>query len=90
MTYLPFFIMGRVLYLHHYYPALVFAIMNIGFIFDHLFYNHRRSTQFAIVALVVSIYAATFIYFSPICYGILGPAREVLKGRRWLRSWNMY
>src|SRR5271155_3166868 len=46
LHYVPFFIMGRyfpyqsspnvsVLYVHHYLPALYFAIMVEGFVFDH-------------------------------------------------------
>lgn len=33
-NYLPFFLMGRVTYLHHYYPALVMAILNVGVVLE--------------------------------------------------------
>ena len=35
--YLPFYTMGRVLYFHHYFPALLFSSMLSGVILDYLF-----------------------------------------------------
>ncbi|CAG8593147.1 5624_t:CDS:2, partial [Funneliformis mosseae] len=36
LHYLPFWIMGRVTYLHHYFPALYFSILMAAFVTDHL------------------------------------------------------
>ncbi|CAI2176276.1 8797_t:CDS:10, partial [Funneliformis geosporum] len=36
LHYLPFWIMGRVTYLHHYFPALYFSILMAAFMTDHL------------------------------------------------------
>ncbi|KAI3406661.2 PMT6 [Candida oxycetoniae] len=38
---LPFILMGRVKYLHHYVPALYFAILLSGFVFDKLLTNRK-------------------------------------------------
>ncbi len=35
-SYLPFVLLGRVLYLHHYYPALIFSTLNTGILYDLL------------------------------------------------------
>ena len=36
LHYIPFWTMGRVLYVHHYYPALLFSSMLTGVLIDHL------------------------------------------------------
>ena len=36
LHYVPFWCMGRVLYVHHYYPALLFSSMLTGVLMDHL------------------------------------------------------
>lgn len=88
LTYIPFFIMGRVLYVHHYYPALIFSTLNVGLIFDH-FLGRRPVIQQRIVALAMAaVVLGVFIYFAPMCYGIEGPGKA-FRGRRWLKSWNL-
>ena len=88
LTYLPFFVMGRVLYLHHYYPALIFAVLATGFLFDHLTSKRSERTQRIVGIGCMLLVLATFIYFSPMCYGITGPGKA-FRGRRWLKSWNL-
>ncbi|KAG9069107.1 Protein O-mannosyltransferase 2 [Linnemannia hyalina] len=39
LHYLPSFIMGRVMYLHHYFPALYFTILLHAFLIDHLLHR---------------------------------------------------
>ena len=36
LHYIPFWTMGRVLYVHHYYPALLFSSMLTGVLIDYL------------------------------------------------------
>jgi dolichyl-phosphate-mannose-protein mannosyltransferase len=36
LHYIPFWTMGRVLYVHHYYPALLFSSMLTGVLMDYL------------------------------------------------------
>lgn len=88
LTYLPFFVMGRVLYVHHYYPALIFSTLNVGLLFDHLLARHSRRIQWTAVIVASIIVFGVFIYFSPMCYGIEGPGKA-FRGRRWLKSWNL-
>ena len=42
LHYLPFVAMARVTYVHHYYPALYFAILNLGFLTDWLLRNKNK------------------------------------------------
>ncbi|KAJ1679428.1 Dolichyl-phosphate-mannose--protein mannosyltransferase 4 [Spiromyces aspiralis] len=46
--YLPFFFMGRSLFLHHYFPALAFAYMAVGVVLQCLFVeDYRRFALFS-------------------------------------------
>lgn len=55
----PFFIMGRVTYLHHYLPCLIFAVLNLGFMLDHFILSNKyfkertRAIAFAICATAI-------------------------------------
>ncbi|CAJ2503612.1 Uu.00g110060.m01.CDS01 [Anthostomella pinea] len=76
LHYFPFFIMGRQLFLHHYFPALVFAIMAFCQVFDFL------TARFAIPGVrenpiinkagaitLLALSAVAFALFSPLAYG---------------------
>lgn len=39
LHYLPFLMMGRVTYIHHYLPTLYFAVMMLAHLFDHFIFN---------------------------------------------------
>ncbi|KAF7684691.1 Dolichyl-phosphate-mannose--protein mannosyltransferase 2 [Astathelohania contejeani] len=81
LHYLPFFFVGRVLYFHHYFPALFFAILSICYVFNHF------SPRFLKIFVLLSIF--TFIFFSPLCYGFKGPASQY-SNRQWIESWDIY
>lgn len=77
--YLPFFFIGRVLYFHHYFPALFFAILSIGFVLNHL------PRRFLELFVVTSIFV--YFYFSTLTYGIVGPASSI-ENKKWIKSWD--
>ncbi|KAG5439148.1 hypothetical protein PCANB_001447 [Pneumocystis canis] len=100
--YLPFFVIKRylriyfltpltilrVLYLHHYFPALLFAILTTGFVFDHFTRSLPfilRNIVFITICLVVS---TTFIYFRDITFGMKGPSTQWAH-LQWLPSWKI-
>ncbi|KAI9312190.1 Dolichyl-phosphate-mannose-protein mannosyltransferase-domain-containing protein [Dichotomocladium elegans] len=86
--YLPFFMMGRVTYLHHYFPALYFSILMVPFLLDH-FTAHHSSKQRAIVfGVALTAVGAAFVFFSPIAFGMTGPV-ENYASRMWFRSWKL-
>ena len=88
-NYLPFFLMGRVTYLHHYYPALLFAIISFGFLFEHLTRNISPKAR-SVLALSFTIAAAgVFLFYSSMAYGFEGPVSNFAKGRKLLNSWNL-
>jgi len=77
--YLPFFIVGRVLYFHHYFPALFFAIFSINYVMKH--FPLRFFNTFVIMSVLV------YFYFSALTYGINGPAINLAK-KKWIGTWD--
>lgn len=78
LHYLPFFAVGRVLYFHHYYPALFFAIMSLCYVLRHLSINFVRVYIFYIIGF--------YAIFSPLTYGFIDS--RSLKFLKFIPSWN--
>ncbi|XP_056624761.1 protein O-mannosyl-transferase 2 [Triplophysa dalaica] len=100
LHYLPFYIMGRVLYYHHYFPAMLFSSMLTGITLDvflknldiifrpsiaHYFW--RGGHSILILGLIYSFYL-----FHPLSYGMSGPLSDdpasSMAGLKWLDSWE--
>lgn len=89
LHYFPFFIMGRVTYLHHYFPALFYAILCSGLLFDEILSSTKKAGLETVLVLLLSfIIFASFVHFAPICYGMTGPASDYAT-RLWRSSWNL-
>ncbi|PIA12821.1 protein O-mannosyl transferase [Coemansia reversa NRRL 1564] len=89
LHYLPFFLMGRVTYLHHYFPALYFAAMYLAYIIE---WNSKRAAALQKKMLLMALglaAVANFAYFAPFTFGFSYPATE-LSSRKWLSTWNIY
>ncbi|XP_054683004.1 protein O-mannosyl-transferase 2 isoform X2 [Grus americana] len=101
LHYLPFFMMGRVLYFHHYFPAMLFSSMLTGITWDALlkfcagFLSHsttaRKVYRGGFLALVLLI-TYSFYLFHPLSYGMIGPMASdpssPMAGLRWMDSWE--
>ncbi|KAJ2714034.1 Protein O-mannosyltransferase 2 [Coemansia spiralis] len=90
LHYLPFFLMGRVTYIHHYLPALYFALLLLAFEIDQ--WTRRRTARVLQDATIVAWAAAAlsvFYWFAPLTFGYAGPI-EALRHRQWLPTWNIY
>ncbi|TFA99101.1 Dolichyl-phosphate-mannose-protein mannosyltransferase 1 [Trichoderma ghanense] len=76
LHYFPFYLMERQLFLHHYFPALYFAILALCQMFDFvtaripaaLGYRSTLINRVGTVSLLV-ISAAVFTLFAPLAYG---------------------
>ncbi|KAJ2774675.1 Protein O-mannosyltransferase 2 [Coemansia nantahalensis] len=90
LHYLPFFLMGRVTYLHHYLPALYFGVLFLAYQIHHLsaWYLGPRTARSTLIAATVLV-AAAFWWFSPLTYGWNKPIRE-LRGMEWVSTWPVY
>ncbi|XP_063853817.1 protein O-mannosyl-transferase 2-like isoform X3 [Scylla paramamosain] len=100
LHYLPFYAMGRILYFHHYFPALLFSSMLTGVILDYLFESlpglvprYLATTVYpTLTGLFYSTLAYSFYLFSPLAYGMhnLEPDWEnhTIHKMRWLDTWE--
>ncbi|KAL2149578.1 hypothetical protein VTH82DRAFT_8229 [Thermothelomyces myriococcoides] len=88
LHYLPFVIMARVTYVHHYYPALYFAILTFGFLADWFLRNRSKVVQLGMYALLDAAVIGLYIYFIPICWGMTGPNRQY-RYMKWFDTWRM-
>ncbi|XP_042293703.1 protein O-mannosyl-transferase 2 isoform X5 [Sceloporus undulatus] len=101
LHYLPFFMMGRVLYFHHYFPAMLFSTMLTGITWDVFLkfwagpqscsIQRRKVYKYGIVILILlSMYS--FYLFHPLSYGMVGPlasdTNSPMAGLRWLETWE--
>ncbi len=68
--YVPFFGVPRVMYVHHYYPALYFAIIALSYTLD--FYCKKLPKAVGIVVLVAygAVAIGMFAYFSDLTFGM--------------------
>merc|ERR1712032_1386060 len=99
---IPFWTMGRVLYVHHYYPALLFSSMLTGVLIDYLLEKMCRlcpaslsgTVRHVTLGLIVGAACYTFYLFSPLVYGMSGTegyARETnstIHHLHWLSTWE--
>ncbi|CAG8490670.1 11501_t:CDS:10 [Ambispora gerdemannii] len=83
----PFILMSRQLFLHHYFPALYFAILLFGVVFDFFTtpLSTRKRASVALIYLVMVLYV--FRLFSPLTYG-----RPWIKSDcnslKWISTWD--
>ncbi|WUR05076.1 dolichyl-phosphate-mannose--protein mannosyltransferase [Vairimorpha necatrix] len=78
MHYIPFFKVSRVLYFHHYYPALFFALLSLCYVLKHMSHKYLQ------IFIGASIYF--YFLFSPLTYGFINPDR--IRTLRFIQSWN--
>lgn len=88
LHYLPFVIMARVTYVHHYYPALYFAILTFGFVVDWFLRNRKQVLQYAVYGLMYAAVIGLYIYFIPICWGMTGPNKQY-RYMKWFDRWRV-
>ncbi|GJD02131.1 dolichyl-phosphate-mannose-protein mannosyltransferase [Colletotrichum higginsianum] len=88
LHYLPFVVMARVTYVHHYYPALYFAILTFGFLADWFLRNKNQAVQYTIYGVLYATIIGLYILFSPICFGMTGPNKQY-SYLKWFDSWRI-
>ncbi|KAM4060619.1 dolichyl-phosphate-mannose-protein mannosyltransferase [Hirsutella rhossiliensis] len=88
LHYLPFVVMARVTYVHHYYPALYFAILTFGFLVDWLVRNRNQVVQSAVYGSLYAVTIGLYILFIPICWGMTGSNKQY-SYLKWFENWRI-
>lgn len=87
LHYLPFYLMGRQLFLHHYFPALYFAILLACGVFDLVTSTLRPRVRLQIAAVLLVIAIWNYAYLSPLVYG--NPwTKAKCHSAQWLKTWD--
>ncbi|OSD08401.1 glycosyltransferase family 39 protein [Trametes coccinea BRFM310] len=92
LHYVPFMIMGRVTYIHHYLPTLYFSVLMFAHLLDHFVFSARRlstRTKQIVFGICVVAIVGTFWWFRGVAWGIDGPINDHW-GLKWRSSWNIY
>ncbi|KAG6811963.1 hypothetical protein H0H92_005067 [Tricholoma furcatifolium] len=87
LHYFPFFLMGRQLFLHHYFPALYFAVLLSGACFDLLTSTLRPKVRLQIAAVFAILAIWQFSRFSPLAYGSPWTKSQCLSAKA-LKTWD--
>lgn len=78
---LPFIGIGRVMFLYHYFTALIWAILILAWLVG-TFSNPRR-----IILIIAPVSLIAFLFFAPLTYGLpLSQSAYIL--RVWIASWR--
>ncbi|KAK5962044.1 uncharacterized protein PWA37_000074 [Arxiozyma heterogenica] len=95
LHFMPFVIMSRVTYVHHYLPALYFALIILAYYFDVLLkaptiflQKLSKRLRYGIFVTYFIMLLSGFYYFSPIAFGMEGPNRD-FQYLNWLGSWTI-
>lgn len=86
--YLPFVIMGRVKYVHHYLPAFYFAALVFTFMVDHFTARAPPTVRLGIFFVLISTVVGVFVLFSPIVFGMEGDHTKFAY-LNWFKTWRI-
>ena len=80
---LPFIGITRVMFLYHYFSALIFALLALSYVLDGTSGKTKKATWVAILLLSV----LAFFYFAPLSYGLERTTAQ-LDQLFWFSSWR--
>lgn len=81
ISWLPFMLITRVMFLYHYFTALIFSILMLAVLIDQI--PQRRK----VITTMVIVCGLSFMFFAPLSYGL--PLSDgALKLHMWLPSWR--
>ena len=91
LHYLPFVAMARVTYVHHYYPALYFAILVMGFVIDWVtrpLTRKSKAAEWAVYGVLYAGLAGLFWLFRAVVFGMQG-SNQQWRHLKWFEKWRI-
>ncbi|XP_046370265.2 protein O-mannosyl-transferase 1-like [Haliotis rufescens] len=93
LYYVPFFLLDRTLFLHHYLPAIVFKILVLAAIIDHLhnIFHRNRIISSVVTYTAVALFTCavySFYLLTPFTYGNQPLSEEEIQHLTWQESWD--
>ncbi|KAL8786618.1 MAG: hypothetical protein Q9195_008140 [Heterodermia aff. obscurata] len=91
LHYLPFVAMARVTYVHHYYPALYFAILVMGFVIDWVtrpLTRKSKAAEWAVYWVLYAGLAGLFWLFRAVVFGMQG-SNQQWRHLKWFEKWRI-
>lgn len=88
LHYLPFALMARVTYVHHYYPALYFAILTMGFCANWFTWKLSSHVEWAFYLFLYILIISLFIHFRVLVFGMMGPNKQ-WSHLNWFSTWKI-
>jgi dolichyl-phosphate-mannose-protein mannosyltransferase len=85
--YVPFYLMQRQLFLHHYFPSLYFSIFQLATVFDFSTSRLAPKARLKAFALILLMAFWSWAVFTPITYASSW-TRSQCERARWKRSWD--
>ncbi|KAJ1962510.1 hypothetical protein GGI12_002608 [Dipsacomyces acuminosporus] len=85
--YVPFFLMGRELFIHHYFPALWMAILVLAFTLDLVVAKSPKIIRWSVYVAVFAAVLYAFEVYSYITYARTWDRQVCLKAK-WLSTWD--
>lgn len=87
LHFFPFALMSRQLFIHHYLPALYFAVLLLALLFDLLTAGLRPRFRLAAASGVIMVVLLTYLEFSPLVYATPWTLKSCERAR-WLKTWD--
>lgn len=97
INYVPYFFVERTLFLHHYLPALIFKILLLCYVIEHIHHILSNVLKFKFIShiykLAVIIWLVriimVFIKFSVFSYGATKLTANNVINLRWKDTWDL-
>ncbi|CAO1636281.1 unnamed protein product [Jaminaea pallidilutea] len=87
LHFFPFVLMSRQLFIHHYLPALYFAILLMALLFDLLTAGLRPRFRLAAASAVIMVALLAYVEFSPLTYANPWSLKSCERAR-WIKTWD--
>lgn len=87
MHLLPLFFTNKTLFYHHYLPSVLFKVLLLSTLLDHLKLYSRRSS-YLLAFFILSLVVYNFIKFLPFSYGKGLNSSNEIESLKWKSSWN--